>query len=101
MPRRQRGTLVRNRGYCPSPRWERYPTLLWILLDPIHLSDYREFVRICEHHLHSSTRVRPKGRPKKRLVSTLEKQIASASNKKKRKALVEVNVGDENSRTFE
>ncbi|MED6174315.1 hypothetical protein PIB30_067942 [Stylosanthes scabra] len=51
--------------------------------------------------LHSPTRVRPRGRPKKRLGSTLKKQIASASNKKKRKALAEVNVGDENSRTFE
>ncbi|MED6163115.1 hypothetical protein PIB30_076724 [Stylosanthes scabra] len=42
--------------------------------------------------LQSPTHVRSKGRPRKRLGSTLEKQIASSSNKKKRKALSEVNV---------
>ncbi|MED6141098.1 hypothetical protein PIB30_099991 [Stylosanthes scabra] len=49
--------------------------------------------------LHSPTRVKSIGRPRKRLGSTLEKQIASSSNKKKRKALTEVNV--ENSRPFD
>ncbi|MED6218388.1 hypothetical protein PIB30_026351 [Stylosanthes scabra] len=49
--------------------------------------------------LHSPTRVRSRGRPRKRLGSTLEKEIASSSNKKKRKALSEVNV--ENSRPFD
>ncbi|MED6183785.1 hypothetical protein PIB30_040912 [Stylosanthes scabra] len=49
--------------------------------------------------LHSPTRVRSRGRPRKRLGSTLEKQIASSSNKKKRKALSEANV--ENSRLFD
>ncbi|MED6221157.1 hypothetical protein PIB30_051775 [Stylosanthes scabra] len=49
--------------------------------------------------LHSSTRVKSRGRPRKRLGSTLEKQIASSSNKKKRKALTEVNV--ENSSPFD
>ncbi|MED6191255.1 hypothetical protein PIB30_114356, partial [Stylosanthes scabra] len=39
--------------------------------------------------LHSPTRVRSRGRPRKRLGSNLEKQIASSSNKKKRKALSE------------
>ncbi|MED6109506.1 hypothetical protein PIB30_034299 [Stylosanthes scabra] len=42
--------------------------------------------------LHSPTRVRSRGRPRKRLGSNLEKQIASSSNKNKRKALSEVNV---------
>ncbi|MED6146890.1 hypothetical protein PIB30_038939 [Stylosanthes scabra] len=42
------------------------------------------------NELQSPTRVRSRGCPKK-----------SASNKKKRKALSEVNAGDENSRLFE
>ncbi|MED6107586.1 hypothetical protein PIB30_015335 [Stylosanthes scabra] len=42
--------------------------------------------------LHSPTRVRSRGRPRKMLGSNLEKQIASSSNKNKRKALSEVNV---------
>ncbi|MED6163058.1 hypothetical protein PIB30_076344 [Stylosanthes scabra] len=49
--------------------------------------------------LHSPTRVRSRGRPRKRLGSNLEKQIAISSNKKKRKALAEVNV--ENSMPFD
>ncbi|MED6168203.1 hypothetical protein PIB30_009705 [Stylosanthes scabra] len=49
--------------------------------------------------LHSPTRVRSRGRSRKRLSSTLEKQIASSSNKMKRKVLSEVNV--ENSRLFD
>ncbi|MED6125533.1 hypothetical protein PIB30_069363 [Stylosanthes scabra] len=49
--------------------------------------------------LHSPTHGRSRGRPRKRLGSTLEKQMASSSNKKKRKALSEVNV--ENSRQFD
>ncbi|MED6107138.1 hypothetical protein PIB30_011153 [Stylosanthes scabra] len=49
--------------------------------------------------LHSPTRVRSRWRTRKRMGSTLEKQIASSSNKKKMKVLSEVNV--ENSRLFD
>ncbi|MED6209348.1 hypothetical protein PIB30_053743 [Stylosanthes scabra] len=51
------------------------------------------------NNLHNPTRVKSRGRPRKRLGSTLEKQIATSSNKKKRKALTEVN--DENSSPFD
>ncbi|MED6163341.1 hypothetical protein PIB30_078922 [Stylosanthes scabra] len=50
------------------------------------------------NELQSPARVRSRRRPKKKLGSNLEKQIASAFNKKKRKALSEVTAADENSR---